>query len=219
MSEFDSKKIHTSPVGVSVWPKLVEPEVKFNPEGVFTVRLRFNEADEAAMVEQLTSLYDQAYAENCKTEKKAKLKKADFPWKAEVTKDEEGIETETGHLLFTYKMAASGKNKQGKPYTQKPGIFDGQGASMNGIDGLNIGGGSEMRVAFSVRAFYTAVIGSGISLKLKSAQITKLVSYGERSASDYGFGAVEGAYSSKPVESSADTDAPAAAEGDADSDF
>lgn len=216
-TELDVKKIYTTAIGTAVWPKLIEPEVKFNPDGVFTTRQRFQPEDEAQLIEELTALYEQAYIDNCKEQKKTKLKKSDLPWKPEVTKDEEGNETETGRMLFTFKMNHKGKNKQGKVYTQKPGIFDGQGASLNGVADLNIGGGSELIVAYTVRGFYTATIGSGISLKLKSVQIAKLVSFGERTASDYGFKPIAGAYSSAP-KATAQQEDEAEASGEATSD-
>lgn len=195
MPLIDPKKTLVTPKGTAVYPKLIEPDTKFNAEGVYSVRLRLDEADEAALIEKLQVMYDDAYVENCKAEKKQKLKKADVPWKPETRKDENDVEVETGAMLFNFKMKASGTSrKTGKKWSKRPSLYDAKGASlMKQADSMKIGGGSKIKVAYTVSSFYTGALGSGISLRLEGVQIIDLVESGNnRSAASMGFGAEEG---------------------------
>ncbi len=219
MSEFNTKKIYTTAPGVAIWPKLIEPETKFNPDGTYVTRLRHDEATEQKFMEWLTEQYDEAYPYTCKLEKKAKLKQGPKPWTAEQVKDEEGVYHETGRQLFTFKMNATGKTKDGKVYTQRPVIFDANGNKIKDVAALKIGGGSIFRVAFTIRPFFTALVGAGISLKLKSVQIVKLVTYGERSAEEYGFGKVEGGFAQDTSEDAPEAPQAPLVEGDGSEDF
>ena len=57
----------------------------------------------------------------------------------------------------------------------------------------SIGGGTEGKLCVELAPYYAPndkVI--GVSFRLEAAQIIKLVSFGERSAADYGFGEEDG---------------------------
>jgi len=201
----DSKKIYTTPKGISVFPKLTAPDTKFNKDGVYSVRMKFTKEDEDKLVALLTGLSDEAYAAHCIEKKSKKLKRADLPWKPEVEKvfDDEGNvieENETGFLLFNFKLKAKITSRAGKVINLKPTIYDAAGKSVN-TEGLDIGGGSELRVAFTVRPFLVDTLGSGLSLQLQGVQIINLVQFGEKSASSMGFGTEEG-YSSSEADGS-----------------
>lgn len=189
----DSKKIHTTPKGISVYPKLIEPDTKFNKDGVYSVRVKFSKEDEDALIAELTALANEAYAAERKEKKKKTLKRAENPWKPEVEKvyDDEGTvieENETGFMLFNFKLKAQVKSKTGKIIHMKPRLYDAKGVYIGNVEGLSIGGGSEIKVAFTVRPFMTDTIGFGISLQIQGVQVIKLVEFGAKSAESMGFG-------------------------------
>ena len=53
-------------------------------------------------------------------------------------------------------------------------------------------GGSEMKVSYELVPYHTTLVGAGVSLRLKAAQILKLVSGEGAAASSYGFSKEEG---------------------------
>jgi len=197
---FDSKKVYTTPSGTAVFPKLIKPDTKFNKEGVYSVRLKFDApVVQDKFVADMTALYDAAYAELQIEKKKKNLKKATTPWKPEVEiiKDEEGNvieEKPTGYLLFNFKLKATIKLKSGETIHPKPNLFDGKGQAIKVYEGFAIGGGSRIKVAFTVRPFFTDSVGAGISFQIKGVQVITLVEPGGISASACGFGSEEGGF-------------------------
>lgn len=143
-----------------------------------------------------------------------KIKPADAPYKTD---------EEAGTITFNFKQKAKGKTKQGEEFTQQPALFDAQGHPLKA--GVKIGGGSEIKVSFEVVPFYTALVGAGVSLRMKAVQILKLQEYQSGNASSYGFEAEAGFdsseapagedASSKGTESDDEAPAPDAAGGDA----
>ena len=71
-------------------------------------------------------------------------------------------------------MKASGVNKSTQEkFTQRPQLLD---AKKNPIaSNTSIWGGSIMKVAYQPVPYYTPMLGAGVSLRLKAAQIIKLV--------------------------------------------
>jgi hypothetical protein len=131
---------------------------------------------------------------------------------------DETTEQPTGDIEMKFTLPASGEVKNGKnagkKYTQRPAIFDAKGQPVvSGFSfkmdtvlsslkkaGPEIWGGSEGRVTFEVGVdadgnpgyFIPGTAAAGLSLRLKAAQVIKLVSGSARDASDYGFGEEEG---------------------------
>ena len=56
----------------------------------------------------------------------------------------------------------------------------------------NVWSGSEMKVSAELVPYYTAMVGAGVSMRLRAVQITKLVEGGNGNAKGYGFGEEEG---------------------------
>ena len=63
-------------------------------------------------------------------------------------------------------------------------LFDRTGKPLTGEP--KIGTGTEAYVSFEFRDFYTPLVGAGVSLRIKAAQLLKIVEYGA-DASTYGF--------------------------------
>lgn len=179
-----AKKILTTPKGVAVWPKVNEPDTKFDAAGVYQIKLRLEGEEAQALRTQL----DEAIAANLKTvkdeNKGKKIKIADTPYALELDAEE----NETGAILFNFKMKASGKKKDGTTFTQKPLLFDALAKPL--AADKRVGGGSVVKVGYEVNPFYVAAVGAGVSLRLKAVQVLELREFGGDAAS-FGFTAEE----------------------------
>lgn len=103
---------------------------------------------------------------------------------------EEDIGNQTEDLKFKFKLKASGKNKDGSTFTQKPMLFDAEGKQVS----VEIWNNSIIKVAFEIIPFYTSLIGLGVSLRLKAVQIIELVEgkSGGSGSNAFGFKKEEG---------------------------
>ena len=173
-----AKKLYTTPRGVLGYPYLLTPDTKYEPKGEYKTKLHLGEENGAPLAEIVDGLMEDAYiaklAEAQATAKEKgkkipkKLKRADAPYQ----RDEE-----TGDYSFSFKLIASGvRKKDGQAYTQRPALFNIDATPIT--EDLRIGGGSEAKISFEGFQFYTALIGAGISLRLKAVQILKLVEFG-----------------------------------------
>ena len=191
----DTKFRMVSPRGIANWPKLNEPDTKWDPEGKYTCKLILdaNDADVQAFVAQLERIRDDffnAKVEELKAEKKMAL--ARELGKADVIKVDYDQETgdETGKLIFGASMKAKGVRKDGTPWSQKPTIFNAKGVELKSPP--MISGGSTLKLSVEVSPFVNATTKAvTLSVRLKAAQLIKLNSGGARSFSDHGFGTEE----------------------------
>jgi hypothetical protein len=163
-----------TPAGESLWTKVVKPDTKFNPEGVYEAAVIL-ENEEAL---KLISKIEEAEAEWQKTHKK---KVNAHPY--EELLDEEG--DSTGRFKFKAKMKASGKYGP-----RRPALFDSQGTQIT--KPVEIGNGSTIRIKCDLKG-YKAGANFGVTLGLVAVQIINLVEFGGN-ASNEGFDAVEGGY-------------------------
>ena len=95
----------------------------------------------------------------------------------------------TGSTIFKFKTKAQLTTKDGKIIPNRVAIFDSKGTPMTDC---NIWSGSEMKVSAELVPYYTAMVGAGVSMRLRAVQITKLVEGGNGNAKGYGFGEEEG---------------------------
>jgi len=200
----EKKPIHRTPVGVAVWPRLIEPDTKFNAEGVYSIKLRLSSEEAApyvAEVDRLTAIELAALKKEVtgKKDKKGKplvAKEADLPY---------SINDEEGTVELSFKLKAKGKDsKTGKEWEQKPGLFDAKGTPVK----VNVWGGSKVKVAFEYVPFHNAKVGAGVSLRLKAVQIIELVTAGGGATSEYyGFEEEEGFTADDTADTSSDTEA------------
>lgn len=176
----------TTPAGVAVYPKLVEPSTKFSPEGTFELTLRYEDESLAKQVTaKIREFAKASYEFHCKEQGKAKLKVASLPLG----------ETEDGKLLLKTKLKHKITRKDGSTFEQRPAIFDSRGNVLKGDAIPRIGGGSIVKACVEVFDYYTASIGAGVSLRLRGVQIITLVEYGDGGdASSMGFTSEEEGY-------------------------
>jgi hypothetical protein len=185
----------TSPKGTFKFPKLIEPDTKFKAEGEYSVKLVVDL--NAPGVGELLDKLDDAAAESLANAKaNAKNKAEEKKWETKYLpyarlEDEETGE-ETGEVELKFTMKASGVSKKtGKPWTRKPALFDAKGAPIKGE--VAIGGGTVGKLSYQIIPYApTTTVGASVKLALEAVQILELRSFGEQSASSYGFGAEEG---------------------------
>lgn len=182
----------TTPTGTAVWPKLNEPDRKFQPEGVYEVKLRLPENEAEALIEKIMDVHASAYREACSAQGKKALKKAPVPWgpAEQWNSDTETKEELPGFIDFKFKMKAKVTSRSGKSWEQRPALFD---AQLNPIpeDSDPIGGGSVIRISAEVYPWHAASMGFGISLRPKAVQVIELKTY-SGSNDDHGFDKKDG---------------------------
>lgn len=202
----------TTPVGVFVYPKLNKPDTKFNADGVYSVKVRYTAGEAAPLLAQLQSLADAAYVESCKSEKKAKLKRADLPIAVEVDKDG----NETGNYLLNAKLKAKFTARDGSVIEMRPIVYD----AHRNICTKEVWGGSTGKLSLEVVPYFTATVGAGISLRLKAVQVISLVAAGQGgSAESFGFDKEDGYTEEVQVSKEGVTDGAPVAEAAASGEF
>ena len=165
-----------TPEGRAVYPHLNEPDTEFDKEGNYSTKLAIDTKHVGELLEKLEAFSEESYKEQCKEQRKPKLKRHDNPWDEEFDRDGQA----TGNMLFKFKMRA--KTRQGSDL--RPVLVDAKKNPMND----QIGSGSKMRVAFEARSWFVPSLGAGVSLRLRGVQVIDLVEYrAGTSASSLGF--------------------------------
>jgi hypothetical protein len=156
----------TSPIGTAIYPRLTQPDTKFDKDGVYSVDLELDPTDKTAssFIDSLKKAAEEAYKAECEKKGGKKLKRCDLPVK----------ETDDGKVRIKFKLKAKAGNEE-KSWTQKPMIFDASGTALQTPP--NIGSGSRIKVAFEVVPYFTAMVGAGISLRMKAVQLLELKEY------------------------------------------
>lgn len=177
----------TTPVAKFQYPKLLEPDTKFHPEGMYEVIAVMDASDPDAicLAEDLDKLLEQHKASLKAQAPTTKFKLTDLPWRFQ---EVDGVPA----LVLKAKSKASGVDRDGKSWARKPALFDAKGNSVT--DRYSVAGlwsGTTGKVAFLASPFYTPVIGAGITLRLQAVQIISLVESGG-SGSSHGFGEEKG---------------------------
>ncbi len=212
-----TRTVLVTPRGRAIYPKLHKPDTKFDADGVYSVKLAISKQDAEAsgmkvpeetlkelglknkpsLIEVLDA-YHKKQMDDSEEEYQAALKKktrnlkreADLPYSDNPDNEDE--------IIVNCKMKASGLTKKKEAFTQHPALFDAKGKPMP--KDSNVGGGSILRVSFEPNPYFTSQLGSGVSLRLKAVQVIELKSFGDRSASGYGFEAEDG-FEADPEES------------------
>jgi hypothetical protein len=188
----ERKEIQVTPPGIALFPRLNEPDEKFNENGVYYVKLRLTAEDAAPIIAACDAIAEDAFQNalsEAKTEReRKKVKLADPAYIME--EDDSG--NETGNVIFNFKMTASGVSKKsGKPWTRTCPVFDAKQTPVD-LSRVKIGGGSVVRVAYVAYGFYTAALGAGVSLRLEAVQVLELKEWGSKDASAFGFDVADG---------------------------
>ena len=170
----------TTPKATLKYPKLIEPETKFTPEGHYKVTAVIPAEDAGPLADQLDALYEAH---------KASLKAQAPGQKFKAVDPSFGYEDIDGKPCFTIsvKMKAKGVDRDGRSWSAVPALFDASGAPVKDREALRgMWSGTTGRVSFEACPFYQPALGAGITLRLKAVQILKLVESGG-SADSFGF--------------------------------
>ena len=176
-----------TPVGVAKNPRLTKPDTKFLEAGVYGVSLVIS-ADAAKPVIAMIDAEMNAASELAKKDNpRVRVKAADKPYRWVANDADEP----TGKVLFTFKMRASGIDRETKqPWERRPPLFNAKGKPLTNKE---IGAGSEIKVAFTMGQFYHPLVGAGVSLRVQAVQLIKLVKLsGDGDAACFGFVSEEG---------------------------
>lgn len=167
---------YTTPKGTAKYPWLSSPDTKFNPDGDYKVTLVLPVQDADTIVQFLDEQLALSEAKAKKDNPGKKVKVADAPYK---------VDEENGNIEINFKMKAKVTMQSGDSFDQKPALFDAKGKPLADV---NVGGGSKIKVSYECVPFYTALIGAGISLRLRAVQVIDLVEFsGGAAAGAYGF--------------------------------
>ena len=212
-----AKKV-VSPAGIAVYPRLNEPDTKFDPDGTYHVKLRAD-SDEPAIAKHIEQIdawheesrakqYEELLAADNKYKTPAAVKKVckdgDKPYTYETDEDGE----DTNIVLFSYKMKSQvTARKDGKVYTFKPVYIDAHKKVLKGDAIPQIWGGSELKIRFEPILWNSVKLGASVQLRMDAVQILNLVEGGE---STEGFDEEEG-YEGEDYTPGSEKAAPAAA--------
>lgn len=185
----------TTSRGIAVgFVTLNQPDTKFDKDGKFSVALAFDADDEVLQeIQAKATELAEAKLEEVKEELIGKGKKAvaNKLTLVDLIKDEEDEETgeETGRKIIKASMKHSGISKKtNKQWKRWPDYFNAQGKQLKNPPG--IGSGSVLKANIELFPYYAANDKTvGCTFRLNGVQIIKLVSFGERDASSYGFAA------------------------------
>jgi len=175
----------TTPLLTFQYPKLLEPDTKFSPDGRYECQGYCPVDQGATLADQLDKFLEEHKASLKAQSPTTKFKLTDLPW---------GYNETNGRPTFFVKTKckASGIDREGKAWSRKPVLFDAQGSVVQDrstLDGM--WSGTTGRISFIASPFYTAAIGAGITLRLLAVQIIELKSQGGN-GTDHGFSAEEG---------------------------
>lgn len=187
---------YTTPKGFAQYPHLKEPDMKFNPEGVFSVTMRFEGmTDELKkLIEKLEAIQDKAFDEavsEANAMNKKKIHKADLY-----------LEDDEGNVYLKFKQNAVIKKKDGSTANVKLAHFDSKGKPVD----VNVGRDSVVRLSFTATPYFMQSTKTvGLSLRPVAVQVIKLNEFGGNSAEDYGFTAEEEGYEACTAEAPFDS--------------
>lgn len=174
-----------TPAGIARFPHLHEPDTKFDDIGYYKVDVVLSPEDSEELIQEIDELYEEnleaqaaALSKPRKKISPAKLKKGSRGYEEEL--DEETDEP-TGNIIFKFKMKA-GFKRNGKIVPMNPKIYDRYGHIVED----DIGGGSEIKVAYKAAGYYTAQSGAGVTLYLNAVQVLELRQWAGNAAG-YGF--------------------------------
>jgi hypothetical protein len=174
-------KIQT-PFGRAGFCRLIRPSFKFKKGGEFNAQIILSPEDAAPLIEKLDALYEEAYQENLEAERakrkqpKLEIDRAKKPYRNMIDED-------TGEplpeILFNARMAFRrlGQDENGVERVFSEARPQVQDSRLNPVR-QEVGAGSTIRLQFLVNGFYTAALGSGLSLQLVGVQVKHLVPVG-----------------------------------------
>ena len=172
-------------IGVSQYAYLTSPDTRFDEVGHYKTNLIMSGEDAENLKQKIDAAIQKSIALAKEKAKGKNIKTAAAPYEDDTNDDGEA----TGSTVFKFKTKAQITTKDGKLIPNRVAIFDSKGTPMTDC---NIWSGSEMKVSAELVPYYTAMVGAGVSMRLRAVQITKLVEGGSGNAKGYGFGEEEG---------------------------
>lgn len=173
-----------TPIGVAQYPWLSSPDTKFSEIGDYKTNLILSKKDAQDIVKLIDNAREESLKLGAEKSNGKKVKQADPPYYDEV--DDDG--KPTGNVIFKFKCKAKVTTKSGESFENKPTLFDAKGKPMLNV---NVWGGSEIKVSAELIPYFTSMVGAGVSMRLRAAQVIKLIEGGSNS-SGYGFKEEEG---------------------------
>ena len=172
-------------IGVSQYAYLTSPDTRFDEVGHYKTNLIMSGEDAENLKQKIDAAIQKSIALAKEKAKGKNIKTAAAPYEDDTNDDGEA----TGSTVFKFKTKAQITTKDGKLIPNRVAIFDSKGTPMTDC---NVWSGSEMKVSAELVPYYTAMVGAGVSMRLRAVQITKLVEGGSGNAKGYGFGEEEG---------------------------
>jgi|TARA_R110001583_G_scaffold141056_2_gene293167 hypothetical protein len=183
-----SKAAATTPIGVARYPRLTEPDTKFDDNGVYSTKLILSEEDYQAYADVLNPWVEQEYKRFCTEAGKDSLRRNEnTPLR---------INSDGEHEVYAKQVAVKQTSKGQLTFSVT--LFDSQGKKINSPP--NIGSGSKLRLMVEPVAWFVPAIGFGYTLRLKAAQVIELVEF--TGGGGYSFDAHEGGYVSENLDES-----------------
>ena len=155
-----------TPVGTAIWPRVNEPDVKFDPDGVYTCDLRLDHEEGKALLAKLEAFVTADKKARKAADEKIHKSKNELPVRLETDRD-------TGELVETFIVKTKTK--------RRPLVVDSQKSPVS----ENVGGGSQLRLSINVKSYNNGAIGYGITLQLKAVQVLELREFSSSGANDF----------------------------------
>lgn len=173
-----------TPVGLAQYPWLTTADTKFGEPGDYKTNLVIKKENCKDVIKSIDEAIKESLTLAKEKSKSKEIKQASLPYHDEL--DEKG--NPTGNVVFKFKCKAVVTMKTGETFENKPAIFDANGIPAKDV---NVWGGSELKVSAELIPYYTSMVGAGVSMRLRAAQVIKLVEGGNNSTG-YGFKKEEG---------------------------
>lgn len=167
--------VYLTPPGEAVWPSIHKADDKFNPDGTYSTKLRYDPQDPEILsfIEELSAFRDEAFALDI-SENPGKKNYTPTPIFTDEL-DKEG--NPTGFILINTKMkAVIFSKKKSQEFIMTPNVYDADGTVLNPCP--SIGNGSKLQVRG--KAVYYAMPTTkmyGLSLRMEDVKILELVEY------------------------------------------
>jgi len=159
----------TSPAGRAIFPRLNEPDTKFDEDGVFKVDLAVDLEKAADFMEKVSNIVNDFAEEQRAEQPKLKRYSIEMPWEDEM--DDDG--NETGNVRIRFKRKAVVRPKDKEPIHFTVPIFDAKLNQMN----EQVWGGSTLKVSAEIVPYAMAALKQiGASLRIRGVQVLELVS-------------------------------------------
>lgn len=156
-----------TPKGIAVWPKLNQPDYKFNVDGEYSVKLKLSAEESQGLIKQLEDERDAYKAEV--TKKNPKVSNYNLASVYEEEMDDQG--NLTGFNLFKFKQKAVIKTKSGDSIKKTVALYDSNKTPTDVV----VNGGSTIKVAASTFCYNMPSSKMvGISLRPTAVQIIEL---------------------------------------------